>query len=147
MINRSFLAAGIVASTLFAASAATAASGVATGDVNLRAGPGTGYAVITTIPAGAPLEIYGCSSWCQVSYGGTQGYVSGNYVSAGRAVDPYAYATPVRPRYYNYAPSYGYAPAYGYGYGPSVSFGFGFGDFDGDHHRRHYRHGRHYRHY
>jgi len=132
MITRPLLSAGILASALFAGSAAIAAPGVATGDVNMRTGPGTGYSVITTIPAGAPLEIYGCSSWCQVGYAGTQGYVSGNYVSSGQVAQPYAYAAPVRPRYYDYPDYYDYyAPA------PSISFGFGFGGFDGDHHRHH----------
>lgn len=133
MITRPLLSAGFLAGALLVSSAANAAPGVATGDVNMRTGPGTGYSVITTIPAGAPLEIYGCSSWCQVGYAGTQGYVSGNYVSGARvAAQPYAYAAPVQPYYYDYGPGYDYA------YGPSVSFGFGFGGFDGGH-RHHHR--------
>src|SRR3954471_8811608 len=68
MLTRPLLSAAVLAGALLTASAANAAPGVATGDVNMRSGPGTGYSVITTIPAGAPLEIYGCSSWCQVGY-------------------------------------------------------------------------------
>lgn len=129
MLTRPLLSAAVLAGALLTASAANAAPGVATGDVNMRSGPGTGYSVITTIPAGAPLEIYGCSSWCQVGYAGTQGYVSGNYVSGAAVAEPYAYAAPVRPRYYDYYDDYGYAP--------SISFGFGFGGFDGGHGHHH----------
>ena len=82
MSTRPFiLAAGLFGALL--ATAAQAATGVATGSVNMRTGPGTSYAKITTIPAGAPVEVFGCSSWCQVAYGGAQGYASANYISQG----------------------------------------------------------------
>jgi uncharacterized protein YraI len=84
-------------------SAAEAAPGVATGNVNMRTGPGTGYAVITTIPAGAPVEVLGCPSWCEVAYAGTRGWASSNYISAA-AVAPAAPAVVYQP-----APRYVYA--------------------------------------
>ena len=39
--------------------ASAAAAGYTTGNVNMRAGPGTANPVITTIPAGAPVQIIG----------------------------------------------------------------------------------------
>src|SRR6185312_3000113 len=117
------------------------------GNVNMRAGPGTGYAVITTIPAGAPIEVIGCSSWCQVAFGGTEGFASANYVSGARvgtsygAAAPYAYAAPpVYEGYYGdgyYGDRY-YDDSYYGGYGPGLSFSFG---FDGDRDHRDFRRG------
>ena len=40
--------------------AAFAASGYATATVNLRAGPGTEYPVVDTVPADAHVDIHGC---------------------------------------------------------------------------------------
>jgi uncharacterized protein YraI len=120
MILRPLAAAGSVAAALFASTIAMAAPGVATGDVNMRTGPGTGYSIITTIPAGAPIEIYSCSRWCEVNYAGAQGYVSANYVSADGASAPYTTA-PVYGGYYD-----GF-----YGYAPSIYFSFGGYGYDG----------------
>jgi uncharacterized protein YraI len=81
MHTRSLLLAGALAGA-FAWSVAEAAPGTATGSVNLRTGPGTSYAVITTIPAGARVNVQGCPSWCQVTYNGQSGWASSNYISA-----------------------------------------------------------------
>ena len=73
---------------------ASAAAGFATGDVNLRAGPGTGFARIVVVPAGAPLQVYSCSTWCQVNFGGYVGWVSARYVASGayyRRPPPFRY--------------------------------------------------------
>lgn len=43
-------------------SLAQAANGYATGNVNMRSGPGTEYSRIATIPAGAGVTIRGCLS-------------------------------------------------------------------------------------
>ena len=99
------MAAGLIAAGGLVSTIAAAEPGVATGDVNMRSGPGTGYPVITTIPAGAPIEVFGCQSWCQVAYGGAQGYVSGRYVSGGSG-----YVQPAPRAYYAPAPVY-VAPA------------------------------------
>ncbi|HEY8614524.1 MAG TPA: SH3 domain-containing protein [Roseomonas sp.] len=62
---------------------ASAAPGFATGTVNLRAGPGITYPQVTVVPAGAPVEIFGCLqgySWCDVGFGQVRGWVSANYL-------------------------------------------------------------------
>lgn len=76
---------------------AVAGPGNTTADVNMRTGPGVRYAVITTIPAGAPVQVFECSSWCQVGFAGTHGFVSANYIAGGftePAPRPY-YQSPV----------------------------------------------------
>jgi uncharacterized protein YraI len=62
---------------------ALAVEGYATANVNLRAGPDAGYPLIDTIPAGAPLDIQGCTSgweWCDVIFQGERGWVAGNFI-------------------------------------------------------------------
>ena len=62
---------------------AQAPNGYATGNVNMRQGPSTSYAVITTIPRAASVTIYGCLSsysWCDVDWRGYRGWVSANYL-------------------------------------------------------------------
>lgn len=50
--------------------------------LNLRSGPGTGYAKVASIPAGAVLTITGEENgWYTVTYGGKSGYVSADYVT------------------------------------------------------------------
>lgn len=68
---------------LAAPAAAVAARGYATTDVNMRAGPGTGYPVVETVPADAHLNIHGCLSdgaWCDVSWHGERGWVSADHL-------------------------------------------------------------------
>lgn len=65
--------------------AEAAVRGFATANVNMRSGPSTGYPAVTVIPAGAPVTINGCMSsvnWCDVSFYGGRGWVSGSYVQA-----------------------------------------------------------------
>jgi SH3-like domain-containing protein len=127
---RSLFSAGVFAAALAVPVAASAA--IATGNVHLRAGPGTDFASRVVVPAGAHLRVFGCASWCRVSYGGIQGWVSSAYVAqGGPAVEP---APRFYPRhYYPYRAYpyryYGEPWAYGGGwYGrPGFSFGFGFG--------------------
>jgi uncharacterized protein YraI len=62
---------------------ALAAPGFATGNVNLRAGPGTGYPEVVVVPNSAPVEIFGCLqglSWCDVGFDGVRGWVSSSYL-------------------------------------------------------------------
>lgn len=55
---------------------AAAAPALAATNVNLRAGPGTTYNVIITIPGGTTIDVAGCSGqWCQVTWQGQNGYV------------------------------------------------------------------------
>lgn len=50
--------------------------------LNLRSGPGTGYAAVASIPADAVLTITGLDSgWYKTSYNGKDGYVSSDYVT------------------------------------------------------------------
>lgn len=68
---------------LGAAVPALAAPGFATGNVNLRAGPGTNYPQVVVVPNGAPVEIFGCLTgygWCDVGFNGVRGWVSSGYL-------------------------------------------------------------------
>ena len=50
--------------------------------LNVRSGPGTGYSVLTAIPYNGQAYITGGSgTWWKVNYGGTDGYVSSEYIS------------------------------------------------------------------
>ena len=83
MTLRPTLAGAALLASLALPSIATAADGYATADVNLRTGPGTAYPVATTIYSGAPVTIYGCIpdwAWCDVSFDGWRGWVSGTYL-------------------------------------------------------------------
>jgi uncharacterized protein YraI len=135
-----------------ALSAGAAAAASATTDLNLRAGPGPDYQAIGVIPAGAPVDVLGCSgSWCQVSYAGRAGYASASYLSgdgSAAIMAPRAQvygSTTYGPRVYGptaYGPTVGpsatyvdrsYAPydSYAYdddGYPTAQSFHFSFGD-------------------
>lgn len=97
-----------------------AAAATVTNDLNLRSGPGTGYGVIGTMPAGAYVDVLGCSgSWCRVSWAGAVGYASASYLAGGG-----------RGGYYAAAPVYVAPP-------PVVGFSFG----NGPRWQRHQWHG------
>ncbi|MFZ0527991.1 MAG: SH3 domain-containing protein, partial [Xanthobacteraceae bacterium] len=84
-------------------------------NVNLRQGPGTNYPIVTTIPAGAPVNVSGCNAgWCQVAFQGQGGYIIATSLGAPppRTYPP-GYPPPPPPLY---PPPY-YGP-YPYGYGP-----------------------------
>lgn len=78
---------------------AEAAPAVSTASVNMRSGPSTRYPPVLVIPAGSRVEIAGCmrsANWCDVSYRGYRGWVSGSYLQAVYAqrrvyVDPQYY--------------------------------------------------------
>jgi uncharacterized protein YraI len=80
-------AAGLmVAMPALAQVAATAAT-----DLNLRSGPGGDQSVVGVIPSGAAVTVDGCldaSSWCQVTFEGTQGWAYGDYLTATAADQP-----------------------------------------------------------
>jgi uncharacterized protein YraI len=98
MRHRSILAACTFVLVLVAPGLASAAGGYTTGNVNMRAGPSVSFPVVTTVPAGAPVQIFGCIngwSWCDTLWGGNRGWVSGAYLNAawqGRTVPFVAYA-------------------------------------------------------
>src|SRR5438552_3685689 len=65
--------------------AAAAVSAFVSITITERAGPSTYYPVVTVIPGGATLTLYGClsdGSWCDVSYAAARGWVPGAYVEA-----------------------------------------------------------------
>jgi uncharacterized protein YraI len=99
---RSLLIVGVLALAYALPSSATAEPGYATGNVNLRTGPGSSYHKILVVPAGARLNVFRCSSWCRVNYRGHRGWVFAKYVAAGRS-----YRRPA-PFYRSPPPRFGY---------------------------------------
>ncbi|WP_375666456.1 SH3 domain-containing protein [Bartonella sp. TT121SHDZB] len=81
------LGASGVAVTAFHAEAGTitgTVARVASGQLSLRTGPATAYKVITMVPMGAKVQIYGCLSnkaWCSLGYHGKVGWASARYVN------------------------------------------------------------------
>jgi uncharacterized protein YraI len=75
MWKQIFLGSGAVVALANAAFADGAA--VTTGDVNLRAGPGTGFSVISVTPSGQTVTVHGCTAggaWCAINSGGLEGW-------------------------------------------------------------------------
>ena len=73
-----------IAGIVFALSAgsALAAAGHATGAVNVRTGPGTGYSKVDTLYKGEQVQVGQCQGgWCYVTHSGPDGWVSKNYLS------------------------------------------------------------------
>lgn len=99
---------------------AQAGSGYLSVNLNLRAGPSVHYPVVRFAPRGAAVNVYGCVDdygWCDVSWGGNRGWVSGQYLD-------YDY-------YDRRVPVIDYGPRLGLGL---ISFSFG------NYWDRHYRH-------
>jgi uncharacterized protein YraI len=90
MFGKYLTLAGALAEALVWSAAAQAAPGETTGNVIMRSGPGAAYAVVGRIPAGAPVNILNCRRWCELGYGGQEGYVSANAVVAEYAPAQYA---------------------------------------------------------
>lgn len=64
--------------------AAYAAPGVVTSNVNVRSGPGTNYGVVDVVQRGQQVDVQQCQgSWCYIAKPGPDGWVSGNFLSAG----------------------------------------------------------------
>lgn len=80
---RIIAAAGALAlAVLLPAVAEASVFGVARTNVNMRTGPGVSFARITVVPAGAPIRVFDCGSWCRVSYSGAVGWVSARYIAS-----------------------------------------------------------------
>ncbi|MGQ0672859.1 MAG: SH3 domain-containing protein [Hyphomicrobium sp.] len=70
--------------TLLCASAAQAAPGYSTADVNIRTGPDIDFPSAGVIPEGDSVQIKGClddESWCDVIWDGTRGWVYSEYLA------------------------------------------------------------------
>ncbi len=80
---------------------AKAEAAYAISGVNMRAGPGPDYPVVTTLGANADVEIFAClegRSWCDVGSANGRGWVSGDYLayaSDGTIVDQGTAEVPV----------------------------------------------------
>jgi len=73
----------LVASTFLAGNVLAEPAVVTTG-VNLRSGPGTGFAVVGKVPASSRVDLQECDAsgaWCAVAFGKDSGFVSGKYLS------------------------------------------------------------------
>jgi uncharacterized protein YraI len=112
------LVAGLI---LASAGLAAAAPGMTTATLKLRAGPGTGFGVLTTMPAGAAVNVLGCGpeGWCRVQFAGFTGYANASYLDLG-APGPVAVAPPVAvvPAPVMVPGPYVYRPYWRYRYGP-----------------------------
>ena len=82
-IKRITFGVSLAAISLATTLAASAAPGYATGAVNVRTGPGTGYAKVGTLAAGEVVDVTECQgSWCFVNRAsGTDGWASKNYLA------------------------------------------------------------------
>ena len=63
--------------------AAQTTIGYTTVDLNLRAGPGTQYPILAVMPAGARVDIHGCTAdyrWCDIDWRNYRGWAAGRYL-------------------------------------------------------------------
>jgi uncharacterized protein YraI len=85
MRAKSILAgASALAAVVAAPSMAMALSAVAVTDLNMRAGPGSQYPIVTTIQGNDAVQIVGClpeAPWCQVNWQGHQGWSYSEYLA------------------------------------------------------------------
>lgn len=81
----------LLISTAIAASPALADPATTTSSVNLRAGPGTNFNKLITVPEGSQIELGDCDSsgnWCSITFRGKTGFVSGRYISVASPDNP-----------------------------------------------------------
>lgn len=109
-VRSTLLAAGfLVAGT----AGAMAWTGVTTAAVNARKGPGTRYAVVSTLPAGAAVNVASCTqNWCATNVG----YVSAHYLAQGGNAPVQVVVQPYGGYFYDDYDDYYYG-GYGIGYG------------------------------
>ena len=72
--------------------ALAASSAQAVTDLNLRAGPGPQFEILTVIDAKDDTAVEGCldeSNWCKVSYEGNSGWAYGDYLSGNLSGESY----------------------------------------------------------
>ncbi|MBZ9896696.1 MULTISPECIES: SH3 domain-containing protein [unclassified Mesorhizobium] len=79
----------ILAAILGTSAAAFAYSAHTTTNLNVRSGPGSGYAKVGTLPAGYRVNVTGCQpGWCRIHGGGFSGWASSGYLSRAHVVRP-----------------------------------------------------------
>jgi uncharacterized protein YraI len=81
--NLAVIASGALVLGILAPGVADSQTVTATADVNLRAGPGTGFPVVTTIPSTRNVTVYGCDqqrNWCDVEFRGNRGWVFADFL-------------------------------------------------------------------
>ena len=85
-LSKKLMAGGLAALALLATTAtAFAAPAYATGNVNVRSGPGTHYGRVDTLRRGEQVDVQQCrGSWCYVVKSGPDGWVSASYLERGR---------------------------------------------------------------
>ena len=91
LVARGWLMAAIIAGTAAFAASPSHAQNIATttASVNQRTGPGTGYAVVQVLPAGAQVSVSQCTAatgWCELVYRSRNGWVSARYLNFSAAV-------------------------------------------------------------
>jgi len=85
-----------VAGMLLATAATAQTEATAMVDLNLRAGPGPTYEVLSVIPAEGTVSVDGCleiENWCRVSLDGTEGWAYGGYLATIIEAEPLALTT------------------------------------------------------
>lgn len=82
-LGKKIMAGALAGLALLATTAAAfAAPAYATGNVNVRSGPGTYYGKVDTLQRGERVNVLECQgSWCFVEKSGPDGWVSANYLS------------------------------------------------------------------
>jgi uncharacterized protein YraI len=104
------LAAAALAVAAIPGVAAAQDRAVVTTEVNMRAGPSTGFPVVEVIPENGRVTVFGCLTeyeWCDVAWRGARGWVDGDYLR-------YYYGT-------SYVPLIEYGPRIGV---PIIVFSF-----------------------
>jgi hypothetical protein len=110
-LSKKLMAGGLAALALLATTAtAFAAPAYATGNVNVRSGPGTHYSRVDTLQRGERVDVQQCrGSWCYVEKRGPDGWVSAHYLSRTGWDDdwdrpPHWNPAPPRPPHWNPRP-------------------------------------------
>lgn len=83
-MTRKGIVSALVGVAMLAPVAAMAETAYTNRGVNMRAGPNPEFPLVASLPAGAPVEIYGCVegySWCDVAAGPNRGWVYADYLS------------------------------------------------------------------
>lgn len=79
------LGAGLLAAMLLGTAPALAVPAEASGAVNVRSGPGTGYDIVDQLVAGEDVDVVECNAagtWCRIVHSGPDGWVSRSYLDA-----------------------------------------------------------------